>query len=69
MDKLRSSVRPMVTFWFVLAQIALALAWANGMEKAEQAFAALSAFTMMIVRDYFNSREKAQETQTTAGQK
>lgn len=61
MDKLRSSVRPLVTFAFVLAQITLAFAWSIGTERAEQAFAALSAFTMMIIRDYFNAREKAQK--------
>lgn len=64
MGVLRSSVRPLVTFSFVLAQIALAFAWASGMDKAEQAFAALGVFTMMIVKDYFDSRKNGDEPGT-----
>ena len=43
MKTLISSVRPIVTYTFVVGQIALAAAWAAGLPKAEPAFAALSA--------------------------
>jgi hypothetical protein len=60
MKTLGSSVRPLVTYLFVLAQIGLAVGWALGLPKAEPAFAALAAFTMMIVKDYFDSRKALQ---------
>lgn len=70
MEHLRSAVRPVVTFAFVLAQIALAAAWAMGLADAKEAFAALAVFTGMIVRDYFNSREQQQgDPAGPAGQK
>lgn len=61
MKTLGSSVRPLVTYLFVLAQIGLAVGWALGFPKAEPAFAALAAFTMMIVKDYFDSRKALQD--------
>ena len=57
MNRIRSLVRPTVTWALVSAQIALAFAWMLGKEDAEQAFAAMGVFTMMVVRDWFNSRE------------
>jgi len=60
MNRLRSSVRPVVTFAFVLGQLSLAGAWAYGAGAAEAAFAALSPFTMLIVRDYFEDRKRAE---------
>lgn len=60
MNNLRSAVRPVVTFAFVLAQIGVAVGWMLGTPAAEPAFAALSPFTMLIVRDYFESRKQAE---------
>ena len=60
MNRLRSSVRPLVTFAFVIGQLGLAAAWAYGAEAAEQAFAALGTFTILIVKDYFDDRKKAE---------
>ena len=57
MDKIRSLVRPTVTWGLVLAQIGLAVAWTVGAPHAEQAFAGLGTFTMLVIRDYFASRE------------
>ena len=50
-------MRPVVTFAFVLAQIGVAVGWMLGTPAAEPAFEALSPFTMLIVRDYFESRK------------
>lgn len=61
MNRLRASVRPLVTFAFAGAQIGLAVSWALGMPHAEQAFAALGTFTMLIVKDYFDDRKKAEQ--------
>ena len=58
MNRIRSLVRPTVTWGLVGSQVGLAFMWAiTGSEGAEQAFAALGVFTMMVVRDWFNSRE------------
>lgn len=54
---MRSAVRPVVTFSLVAAQIGLGFAWAFGVGHAEQAFAGLGTFTMLVVRDWFASRE------------
>lgn len=56
-DGIKASVRPVVTLIFVLGQVGLAIAWAIGLAHSEQAFAGLSAFTMMIVKDYFDARK------------
>ena len=61
MNRLRASVRPLVTFAFVLGTLALAGAWAVGAPNAEAAFAGVSPFTMLIVRDYFESRKQAEQ--------
>ena len=66
MKTLISSVRPIVTYTFVVGQIALAAAWAAGLPKAEPAFAALSAFTMMIVKDYFDARKQEKREQDSS---
>lgn len=61
MNMFRGAVRPLVTFAFVLAQIGVAIGWMAGMGAAEPAFAALSPFTMLIVRDYFEDRKRAEQ--------
>ena len=58
MNRIRSLVRPTVTWALVAAQITLAFAWMMGKEDAEQAFAALGVFTMLVIRDWFASREQ-----------
>ena len=60
MNRLRGSVRPLVTFAFVGGQIVLAAAWAVGAPLAEPAFAALAPFSMLVLRDYFVGREQAE---------
>ena len=60
MNSLRSSVRPLVTFAFVIGQLGLAAAWAAGADAAEKAFAALGTFTILIVKDYFDSRKRTE---------
>ena len=55
-DTFSTLVRPITTGTFGLAQIGLAVGWAYGMDGAEQAFAALSPFTMMIITFWFKSR-------------
>ena len=60
MNRLRGVVRPLVTFTLVGGQIVLAAAWAAGLAHAEQAFAALGPFTMLVLRDYFVGREQAE---------
>ena len=56
MEVVRSLVRPLVTCFLVVAQVAIAAAWAMGMNNAEPAFAGLGAFTMMAVTFWFNDR-------------
>lgn len=58
MDKLRSSVRPVITFSLVAAQVGLAVAWVWVGEAAEKPFAALAPFTMMALQNWFGSRAK-----------
>ena len=57
MEFIRAMVRPIVTVALVLSQIGLALAWAKGADGAEQAFAGLGAFTMMVITFWFKDRE------------
>lgn len=56
MRTINASVRPVVTYLFVMAQIGIGLGWMVGLAKAEPAFAALTPFTMMIVKQYFDDR-------------
>ena len=66
----KASVRPVITYAFAVGQIGLAVAWAQGgWSGAKDAFAGLSVFTMLIVRDYFSDRkdeEKAKAAQVNA---
>ena len=55
----RKLTRPIVTFSLVAAQIALAIAWLSTPE-AEKPSAFLAPFTMMVLRDWFNSRQQAE---------
>lgn len=57
MNRVRSLVRPTVTWGLVAAQIGLAFGWFVSPEVAEKPFAALSPFTMLAMRDWFASRE------------
>lgn len=59
----RGLVRPAVAVLFSVAQITLAVLWGIppsvvivNTEAVSAAFAALVPFTMLIVRDYFDSR-------------
>lgn len=56
-ENMKGLVRPFVTAVLVVSQIGLACAWAVGAPHAEQAFAGLGTFTMLVVRDWFASRE------------
>lgn len=60
---LDSAVRPTITIGLVVAQIGLAVAWAYGVPHAEQAFAALGAFTMMVVTYWFKARDEVKRTE------
>lgn len=56
-DVFSTLVRPVVTLGFSAAQIGIAYLWTTGVDGAEQAFAALTPFTMMIVTFWFKDRE------------
>lgn len=61
-DGIKASIRPIVTMTFVLGQVGLAVMWATSTAHAEQAFAGLSAFTMMIIKDYFDARKVLEQS-------
>ena len=57
MEKIKAAVRPTVTWGLVASQAALAFLWADGREAAQEAFAALGPFTMMVLVFWFKTRE------------
>ena len=57
MSKLEGLARPFIMIVLVLAQIGLAAAWVLGYGGAEQAFAGLGVFTMMVITYLFKSRD------------
>jgi hypothetical protein len=68
LEALSALVRPVVTLGFVSAQIATAGAWTQGANGAEQAFAALSPFTSMVVTYYFKERSEQAAARRVAGE-
>lgn len=58
MNKYEGLMRPAVMLILVSAQVGLAAAWVMGMPNAEQAFAGLGVFTMMVVTYLFKARDE-----------
>ena len=59
MERIKSLVRPTVTWSLVASQALLAFAWMDGREAAPDAFAALGPFTMMVLVFWFKTRDGA----------
>ena len=57
MSKFDGLARPAIMLFFVSAQIGLAVSWVLGWPNAEQAFAGLGVFTMMVVTYLFKARD------------
>ena len=58
MNRIRSLVRPTVTWALVAATIGLAFFWAvSGSDSAKEAAAFVIGPTTMVLRDWFSSRE------------